>query len=67
MYFYRWSSQTICKYCNFSDLKTLRVTACALTEQEWSQLSEVKENYSTMIEERGLDFRFTTDLIIDIS
>ncbi|XP_061198394.1 F-box only protein 39-like [Saccostrea echinata] len=49
------------------ELRTLRVTACSLTELEWAQLAEIKDYYSPMIEERGLDFKFTTDLIIDFS
>lgn len=51
----------------YSDLRTFRVTACGLSENEWTQLAEIRDNYTTMIQERALDFRFTTDLIVDFS
>uniref|UniRef100_A0A8W8K1B8 Uncharacterized protein n=1 Tax=Magallana gigas TaxID=29159 RepID=A0A8W8K1B8_MAGGI len=49
------------------DLRTFRLTACGLSENEWTELSEIRDSYSTMIEQRALDFRFTTDLIVDFS
>ncbi|CAG2225252.1 F-box only protein 39-like [Mytilus galloprovincialis] len=48
-------------------LQSLHLTACGLSEQEWTVLCQIKDEFSEMIEQQGLDYKFCTDLLIDLT
>ena len=47
-------------------LRFFHLTACGLSEEEWITLCQLKDQFADMIEEQNLDFKFCTDLLIDL-
>ncbi|KAK3084259.1 hypothetical protein FSP39_010761 [Pinctada imbricata] len=49
------------------NLQSFHFTACGISETEWLELCEIKDMFTPVIEERGLNIKFTTDLLIDVT
>ncbi|XP_074641339.1 F-box only protein 39-like [Tubulanus polymorphus] len=47
------------------NLKKFYATCCSATEIDWAELLYVETRYKPMLNNQGVDFRFSTDMIVD--
>ncbi|XP_033749084.1 F-box only protein 39-like [Pecten maximus] len=48
-----------------SNLRSLHITACGLSEMEWTELAAIKERFADMAASRNIDLNISTDLVLD--
>ncbi|OWF44918.1 F-box only protein 39-like [Mizuhopecten yessoensis] len=48
-----------------SNLRSLHITACGLSEMEWAELGAIKDRFTHMAADRNIDLNISTDLVLD--